>query len=44
METRQEQGVELNKDPISISGIVVGLALGAFLFWLTIKGVQLYSW
>lgn len=27
-----------------IIGLVVGLILGVFLFWLTMKGIQLYSW
>jgi len=40
----QEQAVEVAKEQKSISGITTGFAVGAFLFWLTVKVIQLYSW
>lgn len=43
MESRLNESNEVAKVKISMSGIAIGVVLGAFLFWLTIKGVQIVS-
>jgi len=43
VESMHNQPGEVEKGQVSVSGIATGFALGAFLFWLTIKAVQVVS-
>lgn len=43
VENINDKPIEIEKEQRSISGIAIGFALGIFLFWLTIKAVQVVS-
>lgn len=47
MESISKQKLEANevkKEKISFGGFVSGFIVGIFLFWLTVKAIQWYSW
>lgn len=43
MEVSKKQAVEVKKQDGFATGLIAGLVLGAFLFWFTIKLVQIVS-